>query len=218
MSERDPNEKSKVVHVYDGIEEEDNELPRWWLTTFWGAIVFAVIYWGVYHIFGVADLPLAAYGAEVERRAGAGGEVTAELLENMLGVPTELAEGGELYKTHCAVCHGQKGEGVIGPNLTDDFWLHGGDSMDVFKSIKSGIPAAGMPEWGPPLGASNTRKVTVFVLSLRGTHAPGKEPQGEKWTAAAAEDEAQAEAETPEVEDVEPEAEAQAEPEEPDAE
>jgi cytochrome c oxidase cbb3-type subunit III len=187
--ERSDGDQSKVVHVYDGIVEEDNELPRWWLTTFWGGIVFAVLYWLVYHVFPIASLPLDAYGEEMARRAGSGGEVTSELLEAMVAVPTEVEGGRALYETHCAVCHGQSGEGLIGPNLTDDAWLHGGDAMDVFKSIRDGIPSAGMPNWGPPLGEANTRKVTTFVLSLRGKNLPGKEPQGETWTPSAAEGE-----------------------------
>ena len=174
----DPN---KVVHVYDGIVEEDNELPRWWLTTFWGAIVFAVIYWGVYHVFPIFDLPMEAYSAEVAKRAGSGGEATDDYFEAMVQLPAEVEGGKELYATHCAVCHGQSGEGLIGPNLTDDAWLHGGAPLDIYKSIRDGIPSAGMPNWGPPLGEANTRKVATFVLSLRGKNVPGKEPQGTPW-------------------------------------
>jgi cytochrome c oxidase cbb3-type subunit III len=183
MAEPKPasDDRSKIVHVYDDIIEEDNELPRWWLATFWGAIVFAVLYWTVHHAFPIARLPMEAYGDEMARRAGSAGEVTSDLLESMAIVPTEVEAGRALYETHCAVCHGQGGEGLIGPNLTDDAWLHGGDAMDVFRSIRDGIPSAGMPNWGPPLGAASTRKVTTYVISLRGKNLPGKAPQGTPW-------------------------------------
>ncbi|HLU46705.1 MAG TPA: cbb3-type cytochrome c oxidase N-terminal domain-containing protein, partial [Planctomycetota bacterium] len=175
-------DQDKVVHVYDGIVEEDNELPRWWLATFWGAIVFAVIYWVVYHSLGVASLPLEAYGEEMAKRAGSAGEVSDDLLEAMAQVPGEVEGGKKLFETHCAVCHGQSGEGLIGPNLTDDMWIHGGAAMDIYKSIRDGIPSAGMPNWGPPLGEANTRKLATFVISLRGKNLPVKEPQGTPWS------------------------------------
>src|SRR5690606_10663990 len=180
MADGKRNEQ-KVVHVYDDIVEEDNVLPRWWLATFWGAIVFAVFYWIVYHVFAVAPLPLAAYGEEMARRAGSAGEVTDELFETMAQVPTEVEAGRGLFQTHCAVCHGQNGEGLIGPNLTDEAWIHGGSALDIYRTIRDGVPSAGMPNWGPPLGEANTRKVTTFVVSLRGKNLPGKEPQGTPW-------------------------------------
>lgn len=182
MSEITEEKKSKVVHVYDGIEEEDNDLPRWWLTTLYGAIIFAFFYWLAFHTFEIFDLPMQAYGKEVAARAAEGGEITEELLEAMALVDAELGAGAQVYNTHCVVCHGAQGEGSIGPNLTDAYWIHGGDAMSIFETVRDGVPSAGMPNWGAPLGTVAVRQVTAYLLTLRGKNVPGKEPQGEPYT------------------------------------
>lgn len=181
MSEITEEKKAKIVHVYDGIEEEDNDLPRWWLFTLYGAIVFAFFYWLTFHTFEIADLPMAAYNKEVAARAAQGGEITEELLEAMALLDDEVRAGEGIYNTHCVVCHGAQGEGSIGPNLTDNYWIHGGDALSIFETIRDGVPSAGMPNWGAPLGTTSVRQVTSFVLTMRGKELPGKEPQGELY-------------------------------------
>ncbi len=171
-----------IVHVYDGIEEADNELPKWWLLTFYGAIIFSVGYWFIYHEFKVADLPTEAYLAEVEALAGAGQEPTAEYLETLAADPAQMKDGAEIFAQNCVACHEPRGEGKIGPNLTDDYWLHGGSVMDIYKVVSEGVLEKGMPSWKGPLGSKRTRLVTAYVTTLRGKNVPGKEPQGELWT------------------------------------
>jgi cytochrome c oxidase cbb3-type subunit 3 len=178
--------QGQIIHVYDGIEEADNDLPRWWLYSLYAAIFFAAGYWFYYHEFEIGPLPLDQYTAEVSAAADSSGEVTAELLAALASSSDEVERGRGLFGEHCAVCHGDSGQGNIGPNLTDDRWLHGGAAMSIHTTIRDGVGAKGMPAWGPTLGPSSVRSLAVFVASIRDTNVPGKEPQGEVWTGEAA--------------------------------
>ncbi|MCZ7582339.1 MAG: cytochrome c [Deltaproteobacteria bacterium] len=92
-----------------------------------------------------------------------------------------MAEAKKEFETRCVVCHGALGEGLIGPNLTDEYWLHGAAVTDFYKVIDEGVPAKGMVPWGPVLGSETVMKMAAYVDSLRGTNPPNpKEPQGEK--------------------------------------
>ncbi|MEM9067062.1 MAG: cbb3-type cytochrome c oxidase N-terminal domain-containing protein [Myxococcota bacterium] len=172
--------QGEIVHVYDGIEEADNELPTWWLWTFYGAIVFSVLYWFAYHEFEAVPLPAEQYAAALQAQSS-GGDVSAELLTALAADPSAVAVGAELYAEHCVVCHKERGEGNIGPNLTDAFWLHGGSPTDIHGTIYDGVLQNGMPAWGGTLGAASVQKITAFVLSIQNTDIPGKEPQGERY-------------------------------------
>jgi cytochrome c oxidase cbb3-type subunit 3 len=171
--------QGEILHVYDGIEEADNELPNWWLWTFYGAIVFSVFYWFAYHEFESVPLPGEAYAIELQQRSG--GAVSEELLVAMAGNPDAIAAGQALYTTNCVICHKERGEGNIGPNLTDEFWIRGGGPIEIHDTIANGSLQAGMPAWAGPLGAEKVQQLTAFVLSIRDTNVPGKDPQGERW-------------------------------------
>lgn len=96
--------------------------------------------------------------------------------------PAEIAEGKNIFLTNCATCHGKEGQGGAGPNLTDDYWLHGGGIKNVFKTIKYGVPQKGMIAWETQLSPKQIQQVASYILTLRGTNPPGaKEPQGELW-------------------------------------
>jgi cytochrome c oxidase cbb3-type subunit 3 len=92
---------------------------------------------------------------------------------------SQLAAGQQAFTTNCVACHGTKAEGIIGPNLTDEHWLHGGGPAQIFGTIRDGVPAKGMPSWGPVLGPATVKSLTAYLLSLRNTRVPGKAPQGE---------------------------------------
>jgi cytochrome c oxidase cbb3-type subunit 3 len=80
---------------------------------------------------------------------------------------------------NCAPCHGNAGEGSVGPNLTDDYWLHGGSVQSIFKTIKYGVPEKGMKSWKEDLSPAQMAQVTSYIKSLRGTNPPNpKEHQG----------------------------------------
>lgn len=183
MSDIDKHDpiQGKIVHEYDGILEADNGLP-WWLTAlFLGTTAFAVLYWFYYQEFEIGQTPLQTYAVEVERKAAKGGVVSEELLLAMKERPDVLATGKQLYGTNCAQCHGDRGQGQIGPNLTDGNWLHGGGELEIHAVIHDGVAAKGMPAWGPILGPQGVQQVTAFILSLRNTNVPGKAPEGTLW-------------------------------------
>jgi cytochrome c oxidase cbb3-type subunit 3 len=172
-------------HVYDGIVEHDNKLPLWWQLTLYGAIVFAGIYWYGRRFDAIAS-PAQAYAAEVvlQRAAEADaarkrGTIDDAMLATLGRDSTTVAQGREAFVTTCAPCHRADGGGNIGPNLTDAYWIHGGKPMDVFASVRDGVPAKGMPTWGPQLGEQRVETLVAYVLSLRDTNVPGgKAPQG----------------------------------------
>lgn len=188
MANKESESPNGNVHEYDGIIELDNELPRWWLMTFVVCVIFSAIYWIHYHTFGTGALPAAEYEQyEIEKAAEEAaelmeaGEVSEELLATMSKNPAAVAQGKAVFDSQCVTCHAPGGRGAVGPNLTDDFVLHGGSGMDAYKIIKNGYLPKQMPAWGPQLGELKVRSLTAYVLSLRGTGAPGgKEPQGER--------------------------------------
>jgi cytochrome c oxidase cbb3-type subunit 3 len=174
-----PNQK--VVHVYDDIEEEDNHLPNWWLAILFGAIVFGFGYWFLYEVTAALPSPLSTFrteSAEAAKKRAEGGPVTNETLLVLSKDAKTLAEGKQLFTSNCAPCHGPLAQGLVGPNLTDKFWLHGGTPVEIHKSITNGYPEKGMQKWGPVLGAARVRTLAAFVFSLKGQNVPGRPPQG----------------------------------------
>ena len=93
-----------------------------------------------------------------------------------------MGQGELIFKSFCAACHGQKGEGTVGPNFTDEYWIHGGGIQNVFKTIKYGVPDKGMIAWAAQLKPADMQKVASYILTLKGTNPPNpKAPQGEIW-------------------------------------
>lgn len=179
----------RAPHVYDGIEEHDNRLPRWWLMTLWGAIGFGVAYWFAYQTFGLAPQPRAVFEAQmsarraaeervITSRVGSSADVAGVDLVALKNDPAVVARGKTLYQATCLACHADKGQGLVGPNLTDDAWLHGSTPKDIHRTVALGVAEKGMPAWKDALGATQVNEVVAFVLSIQGTHVAGKEPQG----------------------------------------
>ena len=178
-------------HDYDGIHEFDNDLPPWWKYGFILTIVFAIGYVAYYHVLKTGQLQGAEYAAEMQQAALliAATPDDPNLLTTYqpLKLPAELSSGKTIFATNCAPCHGSSGEGKIGPNLTDEFWLHGGEVNHVYKTIKFGVNGKGMVAWKGKLTGKQILQVSSYVLSLRGTKpANAKPPQGEKEAAAKA--------------------------------
>jgi cytochrome c oxidase cbb3-type subunit 3 len=175
--------KILLEHEYDGIQELDNNLPPWWVWGFYGTIVFAFIYIFNYHILGTSDLQIKAYDKEMKL---AEKEVQAYLNKMAMNVDentvtaltsgTDLAAGASLFASNCVACHLAKGQGEIGPNLTDKSWIYGFDIKDVFKTVKYGT-ANGMPEHSSKFNPVQIQQVASYVLSLPET--TGKAAQGD---------------------------------------
>lgn len=171
-------------HDYDGIRELDNNLPPWWKYGFYLTIVYAVLYWFVFHESSAdmyeQEMELAAIEkAEYqESQANSVDENTIVMLDD--GV--SLAGGKATFDMLCAVCHKPDGGGTIGPNLTDEYWLHGGDIKDVFTTIKYGVEGKNMIAWADQLSPKEMAEVASYVMTLRGTNPPdAKAPEGELY-------------------------------------
>ena len=184
----DREDEVLLDHNYDGIKELDNRLPPWWLGLFYGSIVFAVFYIGYYHVAGKGLSSSEAWEQEIKiAEAEVAKYLSSQAVavdENSVTLATDQAtlDAGEItFNSLCATCHLESGAGLVGPNLTDHYWLHGGDIKDVFRVIKYGVPEKGMISWASQLRPTQMHEVASYILhSLVGTNPPNpKEPQGE---------------------------------------
>ena len=180
-------------HSYDGIQEYDNPMPRWWLATLWGTVIFSVLYLLNLPVVGKGPGRLAEYLADSTAHAAvqAARDPLAQVSEAQIlaatADPARVAAGRTVFATNCSACHLADGGGFIGPNLTDPFWIHGAAPMDVFRVIARGVAAKGMPTWSAVLAEPQLVDVTAYVRSLEGTRpAKPKEPQGVRADSAAA--------------------------------
>lgn len=183
----------ELDHNYDGIKELDNHLPPWWKWLFYGTIGWSAIYLVVFHVFNSLPLSGDEYRHEVavaeeQARKLRASQPVAQIDENTLVFTpdsTSFIEKGKVVfaDNNCGSCHRADGGGnTIGPNLTDPYWLHGGDVKNVFATIKNGVVEKGMPAWGKGLTPEQVRNVTFFVMSLQGTNpANPKAPQGDLY-------------------------------------
>ena len=175
-------------HEFDGIQEFDNRLPNWWLWTLYGTIIFSIFYWLFFHTWRVGPLALEQYQHEVSEAAAAqlarmeGQEVSNESLTLMSQVPDRVESGRQVFTQVCLTCHKADGSGDVGPNLTDEYWIHGGEPMDILHTVQVGVPDKGMVAWEPKIGPQRVQDVVSYLLTIRGTNLPGKEPEGELHT------------------------------------
>jgi cytochrome c oxidase cbb3-type subunit 3 len=187
-----PIEKEKDIqleHDYDGIRELDNRLPPWWVGMFYVTIIWSVIYLFYYHVSGNGQLQIEEYNAEMavaelqkEEFLKKSADKVNESTVTALTADADLSKGKQIYTTYCVACHGAAGEGGVGPNLTDKFWIHGGGIKNIFKTVKYGVPAKGMIAWQTQLKPGEMQQVSSYILTLVGTNPPnGKEPQGTEY-------------------------------------
>lgn len=178
-----------IDHDYDGIRELDNPTPMWFMGLFYATIVFGAVYLSVYHVFGVGLSQEEEYEqemllAENERKAFLEGQAN-NIDENTVELdlnPETIAAGKAIFDQSCMPCHGALGEGGIGPNLTDNYWLHGGSVKDIFRTIKRGVPDKGMIAWEQQLTPAQIAQVSNYITSIVGTTPPNaKAPQGELY-------------------------------------
>jgi len=170
-------------HEYDGIQEYDNPMPRWWIYLFIATILFVPVYYLTPgDIFDGAkktemyDKEMAAFKAA---HPNAGGTVTPEQIAAIVADKSEAEKGKALFAVNCVSCHRADGGGLIGPNLTDDYWIHGGTPLEIHTTIDQGVLTKGMPNWGKILKPDQVNSLTAYVVSLHGTNpANPKAPDG----------------------------------------
>jgi cytochrome c oxidase cbb3-type subunit III len=175
-------------HDYDGIRELDNRLPPWWLYGFYITIVFAGVYLWRAHVSHAAPSSKEEYEMAVRRAdikvkeyLKQKGDAVDENTVTMLGT-ADIEEGKKLFIATCAVCHKENGAGLVGPNLTDDYWIHGGDVKNIFRIIKYGVDGKGMASWQGNFSPKQIAQLTSYVKSLKGTNPPdAKTPQGDLY-------------------------------------
>ena len=172
-------------HEYDGIKELDNKLPKWWLWLFYITIIFAVVVFVRLHVIKTADLQDDLYKKEVEAAVIKYSALRpANTLDasnvTLLTDAAALDAGKAIFEKSCQVCHLAQAQGLVGPNLTDDYWIHGCKIGDLFKLITTGVPEKGMISWKDQLTGQQIQQVASYILSLKGTNPPNpKAPQGE---------------------------------------
>lgn len=187
-----PIEQEKDIqldHSYDGIVELDNFMPPWLKYVFYMSIAFAVIYFVNYSVLGLGQNQYEEYAEELaiaameeeERGESMLASIDETSVEFDSSTPT-IEAGMELYAGNCAACHAMDGGGGVGPNLTDEYWIHGADIKDVFSVVKYGVIEKGMIPWQDQLSPEQMQQVSSYVLTLQGTTpANPKEPQGERY-------------------------------------
>jgi cytochrome c oxidase cbb3-type subunit III len=174
------NEQERLLeHDYDGIREYDNPTPRWWTWIFWGSVVFSIVYF--INPAGMRGQDrITTYNASIAaaNRRWPKGPASADVaaLSALRSDPNALALGKTTFGANCAACHRLDGGGLIGPNLTDDYWIHGGSLAEMHKTVTEGVLDKGMPPWGKLLKPEQVNAVVVYVASLHGTMPKDPKP------------------------------------------
>ena len=178
-----------IDEPHDGIYELDNPPPPWFMFLFYGCIAIAAIY---FFRFSMSDYGYTQEDEYVAEMQAAEAKQIANVSEEELNIDESnvvaltdavaIGAGKKIYLQNCKVCHADGGKGLTGPNLTDEFWKHGGGAKNVFKTIKYGVIEKGMASWKETLNPKKIQQVTSYILSLQGTNPEGaKGPEGEKW-------------------------------------
>jgi len=192
MTKSTPIEREQEImmdHDYDGIRELDSKIPPWFSWLFILTIIFAIYYMLQYHVFGSGQVMQEEYNEEINKASVEkealmkSGALVNEETVKLLTDAADLQKGNEIFEANCIACHASDGGGIVGPNLTDKYWIHGGGIHNVFKTIKYGVVEKGMISWQTQLNANQMQDVASYVLSLQGTKpAAPKSPEGELWT------------------------------------
>ena len=183
---KDPKEPLLLDHNYDGIQELDNSLPRWWVWLFYITIAFAAVYLLYFHVLRVGDLQAAEYDKEMKTGAAVKGAAMTKFEASIPTLTTAtdaaaLENGRQIYVKLCAPCHRADGGGLVGPNLTDSYWIHGSNFTDSVTIIWQGVPAKGMITWKNYLKPQDIYSVASYIYTLRGAKllTPGKLPENQ---------------------------------------
>lgn len=183
--------EDKVLHELDGIKEYDNAMPGWLMAIWWGSLIFSAAYLIFFALaFGESSMDSEFRGdtqsALTQTQVYFDSHPIAAPSPAMLLAgakdPAVLAIAQARFSKTCAACHGEKAQGLIGPNLTDDRWIHGGSVEQMFQTITKGWPAKGMPPWGRALKPEELSALASYVRSLQGSNPPNaKPPEGDPF-------------------------------------
>jgi cytochrome c oxidase cbb3-type subunit III len=180
-----PLDAQLTGHEYDGIVEYDNPMPGWWTRTFWATFVFSLGYFVHYQLTGNGATVADTYATDMReyreaQLAQSLGEVMTEAgLTQLMSDPALMKDARTVFVARCIQCHADRGQGNIGPNLTDDHWLYGaGSLMELHEIVANGRPQKGMPAWARLLRPLELAQVVAYVGTLRNTNVPGRPPQG----------------------------------------
>ena len=176
-------------HNYDGIQELNNALPPWWKYGFIITIGFAFVYLLNFHVLGYGKNPTEEYQAEMNNAQAEKEVYEAKNKDRIDEAHVPMADAAGLqsgkvnFMANCVACHGANGEGGVGPNLTDDYWLHNGSLNDIYNTIKKGYPDKGMQSWATKFNPKEMSQMASFIATLKGTKpANGKAPQGDLFS------------------------------------
>ncbi len=177
----EPRDPLLLDHNYDGIRELDNKLPRWWVWLFNGCILFSVIYLLYYHVFKIGRSSAAEYADEMKvgnaLKAAAMSQFESGISKlQPSSDPVVIGAGRQTFARLCAPCHRADGGGLVGPNLCDDYWIHGSNFSDNVTTIWNGVPEKGMITWKNYLKPQEIYEVASYIYTLRGTHPPNPKP------------------------------------------
>jgi cytochrome c oxidase cbb3-type subunit 3 len=178
------NERLLADHEYDGIQELDNDLPPWWKWLFYITIVFGVVYLIKLWVFNSEDLD---QNKEFEKEMAQVASLPSQQADaasfeiKVLTDDASIASGKDIYDKNCAVCHTPDGGGLVGPNFTDDYWIHGNSMDEMFKIVTNGVLEKGMTPFKDQLSPTKRLEVLSYIITLHGTTpANPKAPEGEK--------------------------------------
>jgi len=185
ISPQSGSEDIPLDENHDGITELDNRVPPWFNYLFGGTILFAAVYMLDYHVWRSSPLPQAEYAqelaaADISRRVrvAAEGSINEDALEPLKD-EASIAAGRERFTKNCVTCHGANGGGIVGPNLTDQYWIHGGGIRDIYSTVKNGVPQKGMISWKLVFTPKEIQQIASFILTLQGTNpVNGKKAEG----------------------------------------
>ncbi len=181
------NQESNLLrpHSFDGIQEYDNQLPRWWVMKFWLTIGFAVAYIYWFHLADEGRGLMVEYEIETKKMAMTRAKeptsvpLTEDELRAYIKDPEILKSGAAIFHEKCVSCHADDGGGIVGPNLTDRYWLHGNQMLDIVRTVTDGVPEKGMIPWKSLLNRDQIHWVSAYIKSLEGTIAKNpKKPEG----------------------------------------
>ena len=176
---------------YDGIKEYDNDLPRWWVNLFWITIIWGVVYAVWFHLPSTPtpEQRLQAHMAEIVAKQKKNASATStdaaqegQMLLALTGQAEVVKQGSDIFTAKCVACHAPLGQGLVGPNLTDDFWIHGGTLPEIKKVIVDGVLEKGMLSWKAMLTDQEINAVTAFIWTIHGTNPPNaKAAEGKEF-------------------------------------